>query len=182
MANSKNLEIWKDIPGFEGIYKISNFGEVKSLSRIIKREKVGDFIRNEKILNPFLISAGYFCIKVINNQKSEHFRIHRLIAILFIPNPYNKPEVNHINGIRTDNRIENLEWVNERENCCHGNRTKNKSSQYVGVSFCKQTGKWKATIMYMKKSRTLGRFDSEVEAYDSRVHFENTNNITNKYI
>ncbi len=181
MANNK-IEIWKDLPGYEGIYKISNLGNVKSLARIIKREKVGDFNRKERILNQYIISAGYYCIKIVNNQKSEHFRIHRLIALLFIPNPENKPEVNHINGIRTDNCIENLEWVNERENCCHGNNTKNKSSEFVGVSFCKQTGKWKATIMFKKQSKTLGRFDSEVEAYNSRVSFENTNNITNKYI
>ena len=99
-------EIFKDIKGFEGLYQISNFGNVKSLKRNI-------------ILKPSSNGKGYLHIILYKNCKSKVGRIHRLVAQAFIPNPENKPQINHIDGNKSNNNVNNLEWVTNSENQKH---------------------------------------------------------------
>lgn len=96
-------EVWKDIQGYEGLYQVSNLGRVKSL----RRSKIRKLYKDDK---------GYFRVTLKKKGKSKNFQIHRLVATAFIPNPENKPEVDHINTIRTDNRVQNLRWVTSSEN------------------------------------------------------------------
>ena len=105
------MEVFKDIVGFEGKYQISNLGNVKSLNYKNTHQ--------EKLLKPVPHSKGYLKIQLMKDGKRKSFFIHRLVAEAFLSNPDNKPEVNHINSNRQDNRLENLEWVSTSENALH---------------------------------------------------------------
>lgn len=113
-------EIWKDIIGFEGLYQVSNLGRVKSLPRSIRNGK-GFYNSKEKILKPNTLAKGYFQVELKKNLKRHPLQVHRLVATAFIHNPnitkYN--QVNHINGNKQDNRIENLEWCDNSLNQLH---------------------------------------------------------------
>lgn len=115
-------EIWKDIKGYEGKYKISNFGNVISLSRKIKCRN-GYRITVDKIMKPCKYKKGYLSIELGYRNR---YLLHRLVALTFLENKLNKPCVNHINGIKTDNNINNLEWVTYSENEIHSRRILNK--------------------------------------------------------
>lgn len=116
------MEIWKEINGFEGLYQISNLGRVKSLPKewIFGKGAIGK--HNGKILKGGL-TGGYRTLNLRKDNKYCGRRVGRLVAIHFVPNPENKPEVNHINGIKDDDRAENLEWVTGSENIIHAFKT-----------------------------------------------------------
>lgn len=106
-------EIWKDILGYEGLYQVSNLGRIKSLARLKSRYNAPEQIRSQGNKN------GYKIIQLSKNDKKKTFKVHRLVALMFILNPDGKPHVNHINNIRYDNRVDNLEWVTNKENLEH---------------------------------------------------------------
>lgn len=108
------MEVWKDVLGYEEIYQISNLGRIKSLHR--------DRIE-EKILNPAKNNRGYLRLGLSGNGKVRYDSIHRLVAGAFIPNPKNLPEVNHIDGNKLNNGVENLEWVTKGQNQIHAYKT-----------------------------------------------------------
>ena len=102
-------EEWRDIIGYEGLYQVSNLGRVKSFWR-----------GRERIKKPVKAFNGYLHIELFKKGgKRKGFTVHRLVASAFIPNPLNKREVNHVNGVKTDNRVENLEWATSSENKRH---------------------------------------------------------------
>ena len=104
-------EIWMDIKGYENRYQISNFGRVKSF--------IGTKSQNGMILR-FSEVDGYNRVSLVDEEgKRKHFLAHRLVAIMFIPNTNNKPQVNHIDSNRKNNSVKNLEWVTNRENSEH---------------------------------------------------------------
>lgn len=118
------LEIWKDIEGYEGLYQVSNLGRVKSLERTIVRSDGQKRFLPEKILSCSLDDRGYVRAKMCRNNKHISKRVHRLVAETFIDNPDNKIEVNHKDGIKTNNKISNLEWATGYENLKHAHRNK----------------------------------------------------------
>jgi len=154
-------EIWKDVPGHEGMYQVSNLGRVKSLGWKAPSIRNGRYFErkvNGKILKGRPNKRSYLRVALLGKD----FRIHQLVAMAFLGHKPNGMElvVDHINGNKTDNRVQNLRIVTQRENCVGGNKT----SDYKGVHFCNTAKKFIAKIYINGKSKYLGRFDRDIDA------------------
>jgi len=105
------MEIWKDIEGYNGKYQISNYGNVRSFSKW----------KNGELLKPALTTTGYYYVHLVKDGRKNtcSARVHRLVADAFIENPNELPEVNHIDGNKLNNRVDNLEWVSRQDNIRH---------------------------------------------------------------
>ena len=147
-------EIWKDIPGYEGLYQVSNMGRIKSIAN--KEIKFGVNQVNskiDKIIKQLKNGQGYLRIGLSKNNKQIKFSVHRLVAQTFIPNPENKTTVNHKNEIKTDNRVENLEWMSNKENNNWGTRIERISKK-----------KCKPVLQYDLNGNLIQKWESATEA------------------
>lgn len=145
MDNDNRIEIWKDIPKYENLYQVSNFGRVKSLPRYIHwTHKNYSIIQTnskyipEKILCQNKKRSGYYEVKLYNGKTANYFLVHRLVAKLFIPNINNFSQVNHKDENKLNNSVENLEWCDSKYNANYGSRNR-KISLYRKES---QSGKY----------------------------------------
>lgn len=114
-------EEWKPVVGFEGLYSVSNLGRVRSEERRKINPLCGTSLVKEKILALQTV-YGYKKVLLTLNGVPNHKRVHRLVAEAFIPNPENKPQVNHIDNDRGNNKVDNLEWVTNKENSLHAHK------------------------------------------------------------
>ena len=146
------MEIFKDIKGYEGLYQVSNLGNVKS------------FYSKWGLLKGNKGSGGYLAVGLSKKKIIKTFRIHQLVAIAFLGHTPNGFEtvVDHINNNQLDNRVENLKLTTNRYNTSKDK--KNKTSKYTGVSWSKSANKWITHIKINGKSKHLGLFINEIEA------------------
>ncbi|KAB0577199.1 NUMOD4 motif-containing protein [Fusobacterium naviforme] len=112
-------EEWRPVKGYEGFYIVSNLGNVRSVDR-----DYGNYRFRGKWLRPFLIpdENGYRCVSLSAYGESRAYKVHRLVAEAFVPNPENKPQVNHLDEDKLNNRADNLEWVTQQENLAYSNK------------------------------------------------------------
>lgn len=160
---------WKDIKGYEGLYQISNTGLVRSLSYNQKK-----FTRELKQY----LKRGYCQVGLSFQSETKWYSLHRLVALHYIENPANKKTVNHKNGIRNDNRIENLEWLTHSENSLHGyrvlNRDRNPCKSNLG-KFGKDCHNSKKIVQINPITKTkVAEYDSLMDAHrDTGISFKN---------
>ena len=149
-------EMWKPVKDFEGLYEVSNLGRVKSLPKMS-----GSCTRKERILasKNRLTKDGYARVSLNDNGRRKEWRVCRLVATHFIDNPLGKPTVNHKNGIKTDDRVENLEWATREENMKHAydNQLKKSDKGHSNIQ-SKLTEEQVVAIRkrYVKHSKTDG--------------------------
>lgn len=159
-------EIFKDIPGFEGYYQVSNLGNVKSLERIAIRQPArGNYLVKERILKPSKDGGGYLHVILNIDGKKYVRKNHVLVAMAFLGHIRNGhvTVVDHINNEISDNRLENLQLITQRQNASKDK--KGYSSKYVGVYYQKNRKKWIAQIIINKKHNYLGSYKTEIEAH-----------------
>lgn len=137
------MEVWKDIDGYAGVYQVSNMGRVRSLDHVAEYTWNGKKARRMtkgRILSLIPDPDGYRRVKLSKDGIVSMKQVHRLVLAAFVPNPYQKPQVNHINGVRHDNRVENLEWVTHSENCHHKYAVLGYPGTRVRAVICEDTG------------------------------------------
>jgi len=163
------METWETINGYEN-YQISNYGSVRSLSRIVKRRGKGFGVTKERILKPYFKKKKkrkYYMVRLSKNGKAKDFQVHRMVGLCFVDNPENKPHVNHIDNNPLNNHYKNLEWCTQRENVNHGNTFRKYTSKYPGVCWRKDRNKWQAEISMNGKHKYLGKFINEMDAAEA---------------
>jgi hypothetical protein len=177
-------EIWKPVVGYEGFYEVSNLGRIKSLERtfICGREYARKVTYHECIIKQYKNVHGYLIIGASNGvDKIKQCKVHRLVGEAFLPNPENMPIINHINSVKDDNRVENLEWTTSKGNRIH-------AIKYGNVTF--KTGsehpQSKTVYQYNLNGELVGEYDSIASAakstgYSSSHIGKNCNRIYDFY-
>lgn len=155
-------EIWKDIPGYERFYKASSLGRIKSVERWIKREDGYSNHILERIVRQYTTKSdyGYLRVGLHKDGRSRTCLVHRLIAMAFLPNPNNLPQVNHKNEVITDNRAENLEWCDSEYNVHYGT-----CLLRGGLKRRNRKDMSKPVSQYTKEGAYVATYPSSVEAY-----------------
>jgi hypothetical protein len=172
--------IWKDVPGYEGNYIISNMGVIKSL-----RHRHGNR-KTPRVVSQSLVGGGkrdqlYLGVNLYKESVLKRLLVHRVIALVFIPNPLGKPHVNHINLNRLDNSIANLEWVSHRENICHQRQAIIRKPIGIWYSKNRPGKKWVSKVSVNNKTVTIGYFATMEDAAKAYTNFLGQRNESNRY-
>ena len=156
-------EIWKDIKGFEGLYRVSNLGRVKSLERFRKGKNGSLAVIKERILKPSINSYGYYQVDLYKNLIRKQYRINRLVYETFNGQIPENMQVNHINEIKTDNRLLNLNLMTQKENLNWGTRTERQAKKLS-----------KSVLQFTFDNILVKEYDSIIQA-ERETGFANSN-------
>lgn len=174
------MEIWKDIKGFEGYYQISNMGNVRSLDRF-------DGIRNLRgqSIRPNSKRNGYLQVGLRRDSKRKWTTIHRLVATHFIDNPENRPQVNHIDGNKLNNTVDNLEWATPAQNLYHARKNNlieaPKGKEHVNFGICGAESKSaKKVVRYDKDSKETKVYEALILTEDDGFDRTSVSKCCNK--
>lgn len=183
MIMENTNEIWKAIPGYEGIYEASTLGRIRSLDRItIDKNGNNKKIKGRMLKLSLAPRDRYYSVELYKSSKIKKYRVHQLIGEVFLNHKPNGSEtvVNHKNNDPLDNRLINLELITQRENCSIDKWRYNYSSKYVGVTWDKaRDNKWLSRIQINGINVYLGRFECEDEAGEMyQLALENINLYT----
>lgn len=165
-------EIWKDIKGYEDKYQISNLGNIKTIKEWAGNKYSSKYKKCNKLIKPIKDSGGYYCVFLWKNSKGKTHRIHRLVAETFIPNPEKLPCINHKDGNKQNNCINNLEWCTYKYNSNEAirlglsNPIEGKNLKRWNGKFGKEHNKSKKIRQINKETnKTIAIFDSINDAY-----------------
>ena len=161
-------EIWKDIPNYEGLYQASNFGRIKSFDKVIAQKNNSRAIKKGRILKPSTSHSGYYQIVLSKQSIRKSYKVHRLIWLAFygsIPEGY---EVNHINEIKTDNRVSNLNLMTAKENLNWGTRNERIAKKRIN-------GKGSKPVLQFTLDDDLIKEYASVMQVEREKGFDNTN-------
>jgi hypothetical protein len=158
-------EIWKPVLGYEDYYEVSTYGNVRSVNRIIINSNGIKFNYKSRKLKPASNKDGYLQVGLSKNCKTNSYCIHQLEAIAFIPNPENKPTVNHKDGIKINNYIDNLEWATKSEQTIHAlkHNLRIMPNAWIG-KFGSKHGASKKVSQYTKDNIFIANYGSMIEA------------------
>lgn len=143
------VEIWKDIAGYENLYQVSNLGRVRSLDMYVNHWRGGKVLRKGRELNQCADGRGYNIVSLCKNKEKKTWRVHRLVAQAFIPNPDNLPCINHKDENKLNNCVDNLEWCDHKYNNNYGTRNERLS---------------KPVLQYTKDGKFIAEYPSIHEA------------------
>ena len=160
-------EIWKQVVEYESYYEVSNLGNVRSIDRTIINSIGKVFNYKSRLLKPAKNKYGYLQVGVSINSKIKSFTVHSLVAKAFIKNPKNKPTVNHKDGIKINNNVNNLEWATRSENSIHAlkNGLRIMPNAWIG-KFGSKHGASKKIIQYTKDNIYVNEYGSIIEAFN----------------
>ena len=116
------IEEWRPVVGYEGLYEVSNTGQIRSFDRYVKYSNGRIHLHKGKVLSPIKDKDGYLQVNLCYNGKIHQIKVHRIVAQAFIPNPNNLPQVNHKDEDKTNNSVDNLEWCTVKYNNNYGSR------------------------------------------------------------
>lgn len=162
-------QIWKDIPGYEGKYQVSNTGKVRSLNY----NNTG----KTEVLKPCISNMGYKLINLWKNGKGKNYLIHRLVALAFIPNPNNYPMINHKDENPKNNAVWNLEWCTPQYNINYGTRNERASNSMKGKYKGKNNPSAKSVLMFTLDGEFIRRFECVRDANEYLGKPRNSVNI-----
>lgn len=152
------MEKWKKITEVNDLYSVSNYGNIK------RHGKSGDFN-----LKGYADGNGYLTFTARVNGKSKRLMVHRLVAEYFLPKVEEKQLVNHIDGDKMNAHVDNLEWINHRDNLIHGIKNK-RPDKLIGANYNSFYGKWLSRIAKDGVLYDLGKFDTELEAHQAYIN------------
>ena len=159
-------EIWKNVLGYEGIYKVSNLGKVKSIQKWRGT--------SSRILKDRFNKKGYNTVVLYKDKKSKQITVHQLVAMSFLNHKPNgmDMQVDHIDGNKKNNQADNLQILSFKQHRIKTFSEAISTSKYIGVSWDFKNKKWRASITKNNITYNLGRFTSEIEAYNARLNAE----------